>query len=76
MFIVLDLLLKFYQLILTFMYIFISKEFKLYAVRENLEKTRFTKDIFLEACIDLKIIGFDKPKDCLRKWRKIYLKQG
>ncbi|MCC0701417.1 hypothetical protein KGF42_19440, partial [Clostridioides sp. ZZV15-6383] len=24
----------------------------------------------------LKIIGFDKPKDCLRRWRKIYLKQG
>ncbi|MCC0686419.1 hypothetical protein KGF51_10040 [Clostridioides sp. ZZV14-6045] len=53
-----------------------TKEFKLHAVRENLEKGRFPKDIFLEAGIDLKIIGFDKPKDCLRRWRKIYLKQG
>lgn len=56
--------------------IIFTKEFKLYAVRENLEKGRFPKDIFLEAGIDLKIIGFDKPKDCLRRWRKIYLKQG
>lgn len=53
-----------------------TKEFKLHAVRENLEKGRFPKDIFLEAGIDLKIIWFDKPKDCLKRWRKIYLKQG
>ncbi|AXU28013.1 TPA: hypothetical protein ACKONR_003172 [Clostridioides difficile] len=33
-----------------------TKEFKLHAVRENLEKGRFPKDIFLEAGIDLKII--------------------
>jgi transposase len=33
-------------------------------------------DIFLEHGFDFKIIGSDKPNECLKRWRRSYKKYG
>ncbi|MGL4874073.1 MAG: HTH domain-containing protein [Clostridium sp.] len=53
-----------------------TKEFKLYAAKQSIENKKFPTEIFLEAGIDIKIIGADAPKDCLRRWRNKYKEQG
>ena len=53
-----------------------TKEFKLYAAKQSIENKKFPTEIFLEAGIDIKIIGEDTPKDCLRRWRNKYKEQG
>lgn len=52
-----------------------SKEFKLFAVGEYLTgKTPL--QIFIEAGIDVNILGREQPKKCLSRWRKIHDKYG
>ena len=52
-----------------------SKEFKLFAVGEYLTgKTPL--QIFIEAGIDVNILGREQPQKCLSRWRKIHDKYG
>jgi hypothetical protein len=50
-------------------------EFKEKAVQENLAG-KGPMDIFLEHGFDLKIIGSEKPKECLKRWRRSYEMHG
>ncbi|MCM3774752.1 IS3 family transposase [Fictibacillus phosphorivorans] len=50
-------------------------EFKEKAVQENLAG-KGPMDIFLEHGFDLKMIGPEKPKQCLKRWRRSYEKFG
>ncbi len=52
------------------------KEFKIWAVKEYYEQGMGPNAIFQKAGFDLNVLGRDKPKDCLRLWRKIYKIQG
>ena len=52
-----------------------SKEFKVFAVEEYiLGKTPM--QIFIEAGINIKILGREQPHKCLTRWRKIHDKYG
>jgi len=53
-----------------------TPEFKVYAVKRNLEDHIPPKLIFLESGFDLTIIGQNKPKECLKRWRKTYKSHG
>lgn len=50
-------------------------EFKIKAVRENLEG-KGPLQIFIENGFELDIIGRGKPKESLKRWRKAYQKFG
>lgn len=50
-------------------------EFKLHAVNSQ-AKGRTPTQIFLDAGFDINLIGKDKPKDCLRRWRQVYTALG
>ncbi|MEH7124376.1 IS3 family transposase [Bacillus sp. JJ1773] len=50
-------------------------EFKTMAVKENLEG-KSPSQIFIEHGFDLKVIGAEKPKQCLKRWRKTYKEFG
>jgi transposase len=50
-------------------------EFKEKAVQENIAG-KGPMDIFLEHGFDLKMIGLEKPKQCLKRWRRSYEKYG
>jgi transposase len=50
-------------------------EFKEKAVQENLAG-KGPMDIFLEHGFDLKMIGPENPKQCLKRWRRSYEKFG
>jgi transposase len=50
-------------------------DFKLKATQDNL-KGKEPMQIFLENGFNLTIIGKDKPKQCLKRWRKIYEQFG
>jgi transposase len=52
-----------------------TPKFKEKAVQENLSG-KGPMDIFLEHGFDLKIIGSDKPNECLKRWRRSYKKYG
>jgi transposase len=52
-----------------------SADFKVKAVRENLSGKGPTA-IFLDHEFDLEVIGSDKPKECLKRWRSIYKSYG
>ena len=52
-----------------------SKDFKIKAINAYLEG-KGPSTIFLEAGFDLEAIGMEKPKDCLKAWRKIYKNKG
>lgn len=52
-----------------------SKEFKVYAVDEYMSgKTPL--QIFIEAGINVNILGREQPKRCLERWNKIHSKYG
>lgn len=50
-------------------------EFKLHAVSSQ-AKGRTPTQIFLDAGFDIDLIGKEKPKDCLRRWRQVYASLG
>lgn len=52
-----------------------SPDFKVHAVKESLNgKTSMM--IFIEAGFNLEMIGRDKPKSCLQRWKRIYKSFG
>jgi transposase-like protein len=53
-----------------------SPDFKLRAVKQYYEGRHSPAMIFSEAGLDLDIFNGDKPKDCLKRWRKIYNTKG
>ena len=53
-----------------------TNDFKLFAARQSIENNKLPTEIFLEAKIDINIIGTDAPKDCLRRWRNKYKNYG
>ena len=53
-----------------------SKNFKLSAIKKYYEDGYSPNMIFEEAGFDLNIIGKDKPKASLARWRRIYNKKG
>jgi len=53
-----------------------SKEFKLGAVKKYFEEGLSPNEIFRDEGFNLNIIGRDKPKECLRRWRKNYNARG
>jgi len=52
-----------------------DNDFKIEAIKQ-FEKGMSSKEIFLEAGLDINIIGKKQPKDCLKRWRKIYKEKG
>lgn len=53
-----------------------SKEFKLKAIKKYYEDGYSPNMIFREAGLDLSIIGRDRPKECLKRWRQVYKNKG
>ncbi|MEK9158911.1 MAG: HTH domain-containing protein [Patescibacteria group bacterium] len=53
-----------------------SKDFKLRAVKRYQDDGIAAKQIFKEAGFDLDVIGKDKPKACLKDWRRIFKVKG
>lgn len=52
-----------------------GKDFKTSAVKKYHEGLT-PREIFRQAEFDIEIIGFKSPKDCLRRWRKIFRQKG
>lgn len=52
------------------------KEFKLNAVKEYYQQGLSPNAIFQRAGFELVILGRDKPKECLKRWRKVYKAKG
>ncbi len=52
------------------------KEFKIWAVKEYYNNGLGPNDIFVKAGFNLNILGKDKPKSCLKLWRKTYKAKG
>ena len=52
-----------------------SKEFKLFAVGEYMTG-KTPMQIFIEAGIDVNILGREQPQKCLGRWRKIHAQYG
>lgn len=52
------------------------KEFKIWAVKEYYDNGLGPNSIFLKAGFNLNILGRDKPKNCLKLWRKVYKAKG
>lgn len=50
-------------------------DFKVKAVKEN-KAGKSPTQIFIEHGFDLAMIGSDKPKGCLKRWRKIFEQYG
>ena len=53
-----------------------SKKFKLQAIKDYYEQGLGPNAIFVKAGFDLSILGKDKPKNCLKLWRKVYKAKG
>lgn len=53
-----------------------SNAFKIEAVRQYNEEGKISTEIFQEAGFNIKIVGKDTPKSCLKRWRKIYFNKG
>jgi hydrogenase maturation factor len=53
-----------------------STEFKVKAVQENLVEGKMPYLIFLDAGFDLDLIGQETPKECLKRWRRLFKKRG
>ena len=53
-----------------------SGDFKLRAVKKYYEDGCSPNMIFEEAGFDLRVMGRDKPKQCLKRWREIYNRKG
>lgn len=52
-----------------------NKDFKIEAVKQYKEGI-ISREIFKIAGFDLRIIGKDTPKECLKRWNKIYFEKG
>jgi transposase-like protein len=53
-----------------------NKEFKTKAIRSYFEEGLSPNMIFKKAGFDLNVIGKEKPKNCLKRWRKIHKEKG
>jgi len=53
-----------------------SSNFKLKAVRRYYDDGYSPKMIFEEAGLDLRVIGSNKAKECLTRWRRTYNEKG
>lgn len=53
-----------------------EKDFKIRAVRQYNEEGMTAKEIFRQAGLNLDMIGRKQPKECLRRWNKIFRKKG
>ena len=53
-----------------------NKEFKLWAVKQYFEEGLSPSRIFEKAGFNINVIGRDKPKWCLTRWRKTYSAKG
>lgn len=51
-------------------------DFKVRAVRANLEEGKPPQLIFLDAGFDLDLVGRETPKRCLKRWRAIFQQHG
>ena len=51
------------------------KDFKILAVRKY-QQGLSSNEIFQQASFDLRMIGSKTPKECLRRWLKIFRKKG
>ncbi|MBT2740835.1 MULTISPECIES: HTH domain-containing protein [unclassified Bacillus (in: firmicutes)] len=52
-----------------------TPDFKIRAVKENFNG-KGPVQIFIEHGFDLQLIGSDKPKECLKRWRKTFNQFG
>ena len=52
------------------------KEFKIRAVKEYYEQGMGPNAIFQKAGFNLDVLGRDKPKNCLKLWKKVYKTKG
>src|SRR5689334_6558060 len=52
-----------------------TPDFKIKAVNENFNG-KGPVQIFIEQGFDLQLIGSDKPKECLKRWRKTFNQFG
>lgn len=52
-----------------------SKEFKINAIKQYYQGLT-PREIFKQAQFNLKLIGFETPKSCLKDWRKIFKNHG
>jgi len=52
-----------------------SKAFKITAVREW-QTGLPPQEIFIQAGFDINLIGSETPKDCLKRWRKVFQRKG
>lgn len=50
-------------------------DFKVQAVKENLNGKN-PQQIFLDYGFDLDMIGLNRPRECLKRWRRAYEKHG
>mgnify|MGYP000329024195 CR=1 FL=1 len=53
-----------------------NNQFKIDSVLKYYKEGYSPTMIFKEAGLDPELIGFDKPKSCLNRWRKIYHSSG
>lgn len=53
-----------------------TREFKVKTVKEYLENHKSLKQIFIEAGINIDILGRDKPNECLKRWKNSSKKYG
>ena len=53
-----------------------GKDFKGRAVKEYRDEGAAAKQIFKEAGFDLNVIGKNKPKECLRRWCRVFKIKG
>lgn len=53
-----------------------SKEFKQKAVTMSKDKRLTYREIFEHCGFDLSIIGYGTPKECLKRWNRIYRSKG
>lgn len=53
-----------------------NKKFKLLAIKKYYEEGYSPRMIFEEAGFDIVALGRERIKDCLKRWRKKYTKQG
>jgi len=53
-----------------------SNEFKKSAIKQYNEQFLTSTEIFANAGFDTKIIGKEAPKDCLKRWSKLYRAKG
>lgn len=51
-------------------------DFKVGAVRANLNEAKPPQSIFVEAGFDLELIGHETPKRCLKRWRAVFKQYG